>query len=77
MEFLLPSNIVPDGRWKLCYLGADPSISAHEGEKILTSTKLSDCVFSWILFYSGKAVKALSKGLFIMPIAGVYPQCSE
>ena len=58
LEFLLPSNIVLDGRWKLCYLGADPSISAHEGEKILTSAKLSDCVFSWILFYSGKAVKA-------------------
>ena len=37
-----------DVRWKLFYLGADPSMSAQVGVGIFTSPQLSDCVFDWI-----------------------------
>ena len=37
-----------DGRWKLFYPGADPSMSAQAGVGILTSPRLSDCVSDWI-----------------------------
>ena len=37
-----------DGGWKLCYSGADPSMSAQAGVGILTSPRLPDCVSDWI-----------------------------
>ena len=37
-----------DGRWKLFYSGADPSMSAQAGVGILTYPQLSDCVFDWV-----------------------------
>ena len=37
-----------DGRWKLFYSGADPSMSAQAGVGILTSPRLSNCVPDWI-----------------------------
>ena len=37
-----------DGRMKLFYSGADPSMSAQVGEEIFTSPQLLDCVFDWI-----------------------------
>ena len=33
-----------DGGWKLFYSGADPSVSAQAGVRILTSHRLLDCV---------------------------------
>ena len=41
-----------DGKWKLFYSGADPSMSAQAGKGILKSPQLSDCVFNWILLGS-------------------------
>ena len=37
-----------EGRWKLLYLGADPSMSAQAKMGILTSPQMSDYVFDWI-----------------------------
>ena len=37
-----------DGRWKLFYSGADPSMSAQAGVGIFTRAHLSHCVFDWI-----------------------------
>ena len=37
-----------DGRWKLFYSGADPSMSAQAGVGILISPQLSDCVLDWV-----------------------------
>ena len=41
-----------DGRWKLFYSDADPSISAQADVGILTSPQLSNRVFDWILLGS-------------------------
>ena len=37
-----------DGRCKLFYSGADPSMPAQAGVGILTSPRLADCVSDWI-----------------------------
>jgi len=41
-----------DGRWKLFYSGADPSVSAQAGVGIPASPRFSDCVSEWILLGS-------------------------
>jgi len=37
-----------DGRWKLFYSGADPSVFAQAGVEILTSPPLSDYMSDWV-----------------------------
>ena len=78
LEFLLPRDVVPDGivdlndGWKLSYSEADLSMSAQEGERILTSLQLSDCVFDWIPLGSQACMLKLKVKVWSLCLLQVY-----
>ena len=60
-----------DGGWKLFHSGADPSMSAQTGVRILTSPRLSDCVSDWIPLGSRVCMlklKVLDRSLCLLPV---------
>ena len=60
-----------DGGWKVFYSGADLSMSAQVGVRILTSLRLSDCGSDWIPLGSRVCMlklKVLNRSFYLFPV---------